>query len=350
MAQRVVAEPAAVVPNPPAEDEGDVAELRQLCARANRAFQERSFKRAVRLYSLALEMSQRLDVPSELRAVIFHNRACSNLQRPGTRAFGEAVRDAERAKSFCRPTERAQYDLALMMVRNKDNRLQPDFKWYPDQTLGNRRRDDPVAKRLTIPAPHTARHATLRPETILLPRLALTARPSEVQQRDKLRHIGPTSPPYAHKDYKIPTPRSGADTSIMDRESRRIATEIATQIEYEKAVEEYAQRDAAAAKRRAGREERDSVLMLDLSVDGDALLRSVTPELDILTPAVVREGLVRQTSKQVYNEMKAKQMETSVVAENPNGEQEENSPGGATLADAGGAAVRDSEVAERPAD
>ena len=70
----------------------------------------------------------------------------------------EAIRDAERAKACCRQTERAQYDLALMMVRNKDSRLQPDFEWYRDQTLGNRTRNDPATKRLTAPAPHTARH------------------------------------------------------------------------------------------------------------------------------------------------------------------------------------------------
>jgi len=325
---------ARVAPYPPTElisTEGNLDELQQLCARANRAYRERSFKRAVRLYTLALAMSRQLGLPSEQQAIIYCNRACANLQRPGSLAFGEALRDAERAKSACRVTERAQYDLALMMVRNKDNRLQPDFRWYPDQTLGNRARGDPVAKRRARPAPHTARHATLRPATTLLPRLAQTARPPRTRKpRPALELPSPGSVPYAQQDYSVPTPQPGTDTSLLDRESRRIATELATDVEYEKAVEAYAERDAKAAARKAELKERDSTLTLDLSMDGDALLRSITPELDILTPAVVREGLVRQTSQKIYTEMKkqqeAEQMDSSIVAEEPDEEGEEETP------------------------
>ena len=129
----------AIAPHPPTElisTEGNLDELQQLCARANRAYQERSFKRAVRLYTLALAMSRQLGLPSEQQAIIYCNRACANLQRPGSLAFGEALRDAERAKSACRVTERAQYDLALMMVRNKDNRLQPDFRRIREPRVG----------------------------------------------------------------------------------------------------------------------------------------------------------------------------------------------------------------------
>ena len=91
--------------------------------------------------------------------------------------------------------------------------------------------------------------------------------------------------------------------------------------------------------------------MVDLNVDGDALLRSVTPETDILTPAVVREGLVRQTSKKIYNDMKAKQMATSVVAENPEGEgQGGDSPDGTAQAAASAAAVRDDKRAVKLAE
>ena len=97
-------------------------------------------------------------------------------------------------------------------------------------------------------------------------------------------------------------------------------------MEYEKAVEEYAERDAAAAARREKVKERENSLLLDLDAQGDPLLRSVTPELDILTPAVVRDGLVRQTSQKIYSEMKAQQataMDSSVVAENSGEEGQE---------------------------
>eukprot|EP01043_Picozoa_sp_COSAG02_P024206 COSAG02_NODE_1316_length_13310_cov_22.515101_5_plen_381_part_00 len=359
--------PRTMVPRPPADpielargEGGGRGELEMLCGRAQRAYRERSFKRAVRLYSLALAMGQHLGVPLEQQAILFHNRACANVQRPGTQAYGDAVRDAERAKSCCRQTERAQYDLALMMVRNKDNRLQPDFQWYPDQTLGNRRRNDPVAKRLMLPAPHTARFATLRPVTTLLPRLSLTDRGSRPRKTPGQLTLGdPLSPMYAQKDYQVPTPEAGTDTSLMDRESRKIATAIAKEVEYEKAVEEYAQRDAAAAARRERVKERDNSLMLDLDAQGDPLLRSVTPELDILTPAVIRDGLVRQTSQKIYSEMKAQQttaMDSSVVAEKP---EEEGQEQGDSSPEADGrvsppaaappAAVAEDQVAEGPA-
>jgi hypothetical protein len=316
-----------LVPRPPVEPielardkAAGRGELEMLCHRAERAYRERSFKRAVQLYTLALAMCQNQGVALEQQAILFHNRACASLQRPGMLAYGDAVRDAERAKACCRRTERAQYDLALMMVRNKDIRLQPNFKWYPDRTIGNRRRNDPVAKRLTVPAPHTARFATLRPATAVLPRLALTDRGSRPRKGPRELTLGdPTSPMYAQKDYQVPTPEAGTDTSLMDRESRKIATEIAKEVEYEKAVEEYAKRDAASAARTERLKEREKLLMLDLDAHGgDPLLRSLTPELDILTPAVVRDGLVHQTSRKIYGEMKAKQamaMDSSVVAE-----------------------------------
>eukprot|EP01043_Picozoa_sp_COSAG02_P012374 COSAG02_NODE_476_length_21528_cov_95.026459_13_plen_368_part_00 len=316
----------SMVPRPPVEPielaqekGGGRGELEIMCDRAERAYRERRFKRAVQLYTLALTMGQHQGMALEQQAILFHNRACASLQRPGMLAYGDAVRDAERAKACCRRTERAQYDLALMMVRNKDNRLQPDFKWYPDQTLGNRRRNDPVAKRLTVPAPHTARFATLRPATTVLPRLALTDRGSISRKGPRELSLGdPTSPMYAQQDYQVPTPEAGTDTSLIDRASRKIATEIAKEVEYEKAVEEYAKRDAASAARTERLKERENSLMLDLDAHGDPLLRSVTPELDILTPAVVRDGLVHQTSQKIYSEMKAKQtMDSSVVAEKP---------------------------------
>ena len=215
------------------------------------------------------------------------------------------------------------------MVRNKDRRLQPDFEWYRDQTLGNRTRNDPATKRLTAPAPHTARHATLRPSTSVLPRAALTERPPIARKKPPELTAELMSPPYAQKDYSVPTPTPGTDTSLKDRESRRVAAAQAKEVEYEKAVREYAQRDAASAARIAVAKERDSTLTLSLDDwNGDPLLRSVTPELDILTPAVVRDGLVRQTSQKIYSEMKAQQegslMLSAVVAEEVGGQEEED--------------------------
>lgn len=289
--------------------------LTELCGRANCAHRARKFARAVKCYSMALAQCEAMGLPSESRAVIFSNRACANIQRPGEAAFAEALRDAERAKRAARSTERAQYDLALMMVRNKDVRLKPNFQWYPKQVLGNRAQDDPVAKRLTLPAPHTARHATLRPTTALPPRLVLTDRPSQNTRRKKKGAEIPYSPPYHQKDYQVSTPDAGRDTSLQDRESRKEAyAQALDEVNAEGAARE-AVRAQEALARAENRKKRDVTLTLEgIGSDGDPLLRSVTPELDVLTPAVVREGLAKQRSKQIYKDMKQEQQHATVAS------------------------------------
>jgi hypothetical protein len=171
-----------------------------------------------------------------------------------------------------------------------------------------------VAKRLTLAAPHTARHATLRPATTLLPRLALTDRPSRGNPRRR-KPLPPISPAYHQKDYSVPTPKTGTDTSLLDRESRREAYAQALDEVNAEASERYAQREQEAVVRKENMAKREHTLTLEgIAGDGDPLLRSVTPEYDLLTPAVVREGMARQRSQKIYQDMKEEQQLASVAS------------------------------------
>jgi hypothetical protein len=84
--------------------------------------------------------------------VIFLNRCCAGLGRPGKEAFKQAVYDAGQAvemcvrgrvvarraarrgeaggASRCAPAEKPYYSMARSMARARDARLTPNFKWY----------------------------------------------------------------------------------------------------------------------------------------------------------------------------------------------------------------------------
>ena len=87
-------------------------------------------------------------------------------RRPTPKAYAAAVRDAERARHMAHrvrrlaiplpPTlrklteaavllqsEKAHYDLALAMVKGRDDRLTMDFSWLPPAVVGNRPRGPP---------------------------------------------------------------------------------------------------------------------------------------------------------------------------------------------------------------
>ena len=106
------------------------ADLIQLSAKGRHAFKLGRFEQAVGIYTTALSLCEQESLPSDDRAVFYINRACARLRQRTVRTDNAACVDAEKAKGAARPTERPQYDLALLMVKAKDVRLTPDFGWY----------------------------------------------------------------------------------------------------------------------------------------------------------------------------------------------------------------------------
>ena len=53
-------------------------------------------------------------------------------------------------------SEKAHYDLALAMVKGRDDRLAMDFSWLPPAVVGNRPRGPPHKTRRLLPAAPSA--------------------------------------------------------------------------------------------------------------------------------------------------------------------------------------------------
>lgn len=102
------------------------AELVRLSCRASRAFKLGQYEQAVSIYSAALHVCEREGLPSAQRALFWSNRACARVRLRHRRSNVDATQDAERAKAAALPSERAQYHLALIMVKAKDPRLSVD--------------------------------------------------------------------------------------------------------------------------------------------------------------------------------------------------------------------------------
>lgn len=101
-------------------------ELVRLSVRANRAFKLGQYEQAVSIYTSALALCERESLPSAQRAVFWSNRACARVRLRHPKAGADALQDAERARAAALPSERAQYDLALLLVKAKDPRLSTD--------------------------------------------------------------------------------------------------------------------------------------------------------------------------------------------------------------------------------
>ena len=282
-------------PHPPQE-------LRALHSRARKAFAKRHYKRAAALYSSTLERCEAEGVSSAQRALIYCNRAVCHLRAPGTQSYTAAVRDAERARHMASQDHKAHFDLALSLVKERDDRLNVDFSWLP----GAQRRHTRRANTLTAAA-HSARLPS-RTRPAFLPRLNQSARRPKLPQ---------PSPRVREKVEPVPTPRPGADTSLADRELRLLTMEQARAEIYDAKEEEEEQKHKAKKTKANNRKNEVGHLLVLQDVTEDPILRSTTPELDILTPPVLRESLVRSRSDQLFKEAKQKRESEQKVALSP---------------------------------
>ena len=287
---------------PPPSPHPPPHELRALHNRARKAFAKRHYKRAAALYSSTLERCEAEGVSSAQRALIYCNRAVCHLRAPGTQSYTEAVRDAERARHLASQETKAHFDLALSLVKERDDRLNVDFSWLP----GAQRRHARRANTLTA-APHSARLPS-RTRPAFLPRLNQSARRPKLPQ---------PSPRVREKIEPVPTPRPGADTSLADRELRLLTMEQARTEIYDAKEEEEEQKQKDKATKAKNRKNEVGHLLVLQDMTEDPILRSTTPELDILTPPVLRESLVRSRSDQLFKEAKQRESEQKVALSPP---------------------------------